>query len=311
MNSANRIGNTSKNQIIISKNDIPRLKKDFGFFEAFIDRNFSNSDQYFDKDGNYILKKELFPEEMVHFNSNSGEEYIIKRNDMWKAIPNALNDYHVPNKILADFLANFLIFKTNKNSLFNPTVPEQETIAKRNNIFIAGPSKAELKRKRRTQREINKLRRNLGENFNNNNNNNDYVPLFYRPLTNQQLSNILTKEKRDKQISEAIKKLREERNENVETLAEKLQSIYSNRQKIAKALYLTERANANRTKYNSKPAKLPGTVRNTVKGKRKGKRETQKRKSKRMHKTQRQQYYNNEGYENEGNTNEENENYEF
>ena len=290
-----------KNSIIIPKREFGRLKKDFGFFEAFIDTNFSNADQLFNKDGNYILKKEMFPEEMVHYNDD-GKAYIIRRNEVWKALPKALSDYHVPDKNVADFLSNFLLFKTKNNSLFNPTIPEQETVRKANGRFIARPSRAQLKKQRRTQREINQLRRELGENNNNNNNNNYYHPYGYMPMSNQNLAKLLRREKREEEIAELKEKLRTSKIENVENLANMLENFYNNKQKIASTIHLTERATANRTKYGSKPGKLPGVLVTQRKQKRKEKRKTQKRKKQRGRKTLRQiPIKNNNEYNNENN----------
>ena len=52
----------TKNTILIPRRKISQLQNASGFFEAFIDRDFSNSNEYFDTKGNYILKKELLPE---------------------------------------------------------------------------------------------------------------------------------------------------------------------------------------------------------------------------------------------------------
>lgn len=299
--SSNKFG-FDKNSIIIPKNEFGRLKRDFGFFEAFINTNFSNSAQFFNEDGNYILKKELFPEEMIYFDSNTGEDYVIKRNDMWKVLPKALNDYHVTDRVLGDFLANFLLFKTKNNSLFNPTVPEQETVPRPNGFFVAGPSRAQLKRERRTQREINKLRRELGENFNNNNNN--YFPYRGAPMSNENLAKFLIREKREEEIAELKEKLKTEKTENVENLANKLETFYNNRQKIARAIHLTERATANRTKYGSKTGKLPGNLLVHLKQKSKEKRRTKGRRKAAARKTRKQMPVGNNGEYNNENNNE-------
>jgi hypothetical protein len=271
----------SNNTILIPKSKFSQLKKDFGFFDAFIDRNFSNSDEYFDEEGNYILKKELLPEEMVHYDRNSDDIYIIKRNDVWSALPKALIDYHVTDRILGDYMAEFFIFKKQGNSLFNPTVPEQNTVSKPRRFLLAGPSRAQLKKKRREERDLDSLRREIyGNAYFNNNLNNVYPYRLFTPFTENQLRKFIEEDKRKNKINEIKIQLKKNKNANVEELSEALQEIYKNRQ-LAHALYHTEKAMANRTKYE----KESETRRKPLSEKYKEKRKTQRRKKQRARKT--------------------------
>jgi len=180
---------------------------------------------------------------------------------MWKELPKAINDYHITNKVLGDFLANYLMFRTPNNGLYNPTVPEQETIPKSNNVFNVGPSKAQLKKERRAQREINEFREEIGEGYNSNVNNYKYKgPPRSGPVsTNKELAENMKKYKQYEEKVEKMLEARKEKEEKVEETVEKLRNIYKNKQKIAKALYHIQKAQANRTKYGSKPGRLPGT----------------------------------------------------
>jgi hypothetical protein len=297
----------STNTILIPKSKFSQLKKDFGFFDAFIDRNFSNSGEYFDEKGNYILKKELLPEEMVHYDKNSDDMYIIKRNDVWNALPKALSDYHIPNKVLGDYMAEFFIFKKQGNSLFNPTVPEQNTVSKPSRVYYAGPSLAQLKKQRREARDLDSLRREIyGNAYFNNNLNNEYPYRLFTPFTENQLRKFIEEDKRKNKINEIKIQLRKNKNANVEELSEALQEIYKNRQ-LAHALYHTEKAMANRTKYG----KESETRRKPLSETKKEKRRTLRRKKQRARKTAKHSRANNNenGNGNYGNGNNENNEY--
>ncbi len=286
----------SKNTILIPKSKIPELKRDFGFFDAFIDRNFTNSDEFFDEDGNYILKKELLPEEMPHYDKETNDTYVITRNQVWNALPKALSDYHIPNRILGDYIGNFFLFKEPKNSLFNPTVPEQNTVSKPNRVYYAGPSLAQLKKQRRSERELELMRRELNGN---NNNNNDYPGYLRTYHTINQLKKFIEEDKLKNRINKIKAQLKKNKKENVEELSEALQEIYRNRQ-LAHALYHTEKAMANRTKYG----KESETRKKPLSEKYKEKRKTQRRKKQRARKTAKQSRANNEnGNGNYGNGN--------
>jgi hypothetical protein len=284
------------NQITIPKEEFTRLKKEFGWFNTYIDEGFSNADEVFDKDGNFILRKNMLPEEIVHYDKNNGDKkYVFKRNNVWKLIPKTINDYHIPNKILADALANVLIFRTPNNSLYNPTVPEQNILPKSNNVFNAGPSKAQLKKERRAQSKINNFRREIGEEYNNNVNSYKYngKPPSGSVLTNKELVKLMKEEKKYDNKIEKILEAREEKKEKVEEVVEKLQNIYKKKQNIAKALYHIQKAEANRTKYGRKPGTLPGTKKQIRIEKTKGKRRTQNLNKARRNKTVKRVYNNN------------------
>lgn len=287
----------TNNTIIIPKSAFSKLKKDFGFFEAFIDRDFSNSNEYFDKNGNYILKKSLLPEEMIYYDKNTDDTYTIKRNQVWKALPKALNDYHVPDRVLGDYMANFFIFKTHKNSLFNPTIPESNTIPKANGEYFPRTSRAQLKKQRRSQKEVELLRSELNGNLNNNN---EYSPyLFSAYHTENELRRFIEEDKRKNKINELKMQLKRNKNANVEELSEALQGIYKNKQ-LAHALYQTEKAMSNRTKYRKESETRKKPVLETKKEKRR----TQRREKQRMRKTMMHSRPNN----NENRNNENNEN---
>jgi hypothetical protein len=281
----------SKNTIIIPKSKINQIKRNFGFFDTFIDTNFSNSKDFFDKDDNYILKKDLLPEEMIHYDKNTNQSYIIKRNEVWNALPNALSDHHIPNKILADYMTIFFLYK---DSLYNPTVPESERINRPNEEYIPGTSRKQLKKTRKQNREIG-----LYNEYNN------YSPFGYTITPRNELIANFEKDKRKEELIKLKTELRRENKGNVEALAE---AVFNKNKNIIRAIKETKKAMANRTKYGKNVFKLPINVKTQRKGKLKQKRKTLKRSQQRQRKEQRKEYnWNyNEGNYNEGNYNEEN-----
>lgn len=276
------------NTIIIPKKKIPQLRKASGFFEAFIDRNFTNSDEFFDSKGNYILKKDLLPDNIRYYDRNTNEEYIIKRNEVWNALPAVLTEGHIPDKILGKFIADYFIFH-NIYGFFNPTLPESNTVDKPSGLYIPEPSRAALKKGRRINREIGY--RNYIYNNNNNNYNN------YYNTREQLLENFAIYKPREEIIKKKIE-LRRERKGNVENLAEALQTILKN--KVAKAINESKRATNNSTKSRKNKTKLPGTVRASRMERYKGKRKTEKRSKQRARKTLKRHSNNNNNnsYEN-------------
>jgi len=233
---------------------------------------------------------------MVHYDRNSDDIYIIRRNDVWNALPKALSDYHIPNKVLGDYMAEFFIFKKQGNSLFNPTVPEQNTVSKPNRVYYAGPSLAQLKKQRRSERELELMRRELNGNLNNNN---DYPGYIHTYHTNNQLRKFIEEDKLKNRINKIKAQLKKNKKDNVEELSEALQEIYKNRQ-LTHALYHTEKAMANRTKYG----KESETRKKPLVDKYKEKRKTQRRKKQRARKTAKKSRANNEnGNGNYGNGN--------
>jgi hypothetical protein len=286
-----------KNTIIIPKKEFSKLKSDFGFFATFIQNDFTNSDEYFDKNGNYILKKDLLPEEMPFYDKNTQEAYIIERDEVWNGLQKALSDYHVPDKILADYIADFFIYKEPGNSLFNPTIPELNTVSKPNGVYFAEPSRAQLKKTRRKARELQELRNELNEGLNNN----DYLyRLYLAPITENELLEFSEKEKRQNVIEEIKAELKRNKKANVENLVEILQNTFR-RTQIAQALNQTTKAMANRTKY----VKESERRRKPLSEKYKEKRKTQRRKKQRARKTAKHSRANNNenGNGNYGNNN--------
>lgn len=234
----------TKNTILIPRRKISQLQNASGFFEAFIDRDFSNSNEYFDSKGNYILKKELLPETFYFYDKKGNAEYIIKRDEVWKALPKALLEGHIPDPILAELIADWFMFKT--NSFFRPTLPMSEAITKSNRYYLKGPSKYQLKKQRRENRTYRKFRNEI---YGNNNNNNNYLPLSYRRLSKNELLELMKEEERHNKINELKNELRREKKENVEDLAEALQDIFTKKQNISRAISESEKATSNRTKY--------------------------------------------------------------
>jgi hypothetical protein len=281
----------TNNSIIIPKSKIPQLRKQSGFFEAFIDRNFTNSNEYFDSKGNYILKKELLPEVARYYDKNTNEDYVIKRNEVWKALSEVLSEGHTSDIILGKFIADYFNFH-DIYGFFNPTLPELNTVAKPNGSYIPEPSRATLKKGRRINKEIGY--RNY---INNNNEYNNYYN------TREQLLENFAIDKAREEIRKKKVELRREKKGTVENLAEALHTILKN--KVSSTFNKAKRATNNSTKKRMNKSKIPGTLLTTRMEKYKGKRETERRNKQRARKTLKQmpnrnnnQYENNEYEEN-------------
>lgn len=283
----------TENQMIIPKHKLAQLKKSSGFFNVFIDRDFTNSYDYFDNDGNYIFKKELLPKKFIYYGENANNDYVFSRNQVWKALPNVLTDGHIPDPILAELIADWFMFNT--DSLYNPTLAESETVPKPSGFYKAAPSKKQLQRLR-------KLNRELG--INNNNNYNIPYYLIGRPKpTREELFANLTKEKRKEKMLELKRELIKNKKLNMEDFAEML---FNKTMNISRALNETKKATSNRTKYG----KSKTISKKPLKEMRKEKRRTQRRKMAIARKTMKQTFNNtnelnnNNEYNNEFNINE-------
>ena len=281
----------TNNAIIIPKRLIPKLQKSSGFFEAFIDRNFSNSNERFDNYGNYIFKKDLIPNSSIFYDKNTNEEYVINRNDIWKAFPEVLTDGHIPDPILGKFIADYFTFNT--NSFFKPTLAESETITKPNGYYISKPSRKQLKKIRAINKEL----------YDDNNNSNNDLPFHMRPyrrtglelIENRQNALEYLQMKKRRENLQALKKdLIRNKKANVEDLAEALQNSFTKKYIIANAINQTKKATANRTKYG----KSKTQSKKSIKEQRKEKRRTQRRNVARSRKTLKQLILNENEIEN-------------
>jgi hypothetical protein len=281
--------------MIIPRRNIPQLRKASGFFNAFIDRNFSNSNDFFDNNGNYILKKDLLPEDFYYYDKNTNSEYTIKREEVWKALPDILLEGHISEPILGKLIANWFMFNT--DTFFQPTLPESEKINGPNGYYVAEPSRAQRKKQRSKKREIQTLKNELYEGLNNNNN---YLYRVYTPFTQKELLEFIEIEKRKDKIAEIKEELKKHKNANVEDLVEALEDIYTKSQ-LAHAISETEKATANRTKYGKEKT----LRRKPLKEMFKEKRRTQKRERARKRKTMKHSRLNNNN--NNGNSNNNNE----
>jgi hypothetical protein len=252
------------NSILIPQRMINGLKKSSGFFEAFIDRNFTNSNDFFDEKGNYILKKDLLPERFYYYDRNSNTEYIFKRNQVWNALTAALLDGHVPDAVLARFIADWFIFDKNVN-FFNPTLPESKTVHVPKSVYFPAPGKKERQRERKYEREERLY--NLG---------------LFNDLTN--------KEKRKEQLLELKQELQELNRANVEALAE---AAFGNNEKTSLVLAETGKATRVYSKYPKSGKRPSKTSRKTIEHRGNKIRENVRRKTARKTKSNKRRYTNN------------------
>lgn len=283
----------NKNIMIIPKSKFAKLKKASSYFDVFIDRNFKNSKEYFDDKGNYIFKKDLLPEKFYHYNKNTNTEYVYKRDEIWKALPNILLEGHIGDPILGKLIADQFLFNT--NSFYYPTLPESERINRPNEEYIPGPSKKQLKKTRKQNREIGLNKYTFTR----------YSPFGFTVLSRDELIANFEKDRRKEEIIKLKKELMRENKGNVEALAK---AVFNKNKNILRAITEAKKAMANRTKYGKKVFKLPRNILTQRKEKAKQKRKTLKRGQQQQRKEKRKEYnwnYNEENYNGE-NYNEEN-----
>lgn len=111
--------------IIVPANKIIYLKDKSKLFDILISNNFSNSSNYFTKDGDYIIKKEtVFP-----LNSPTHRQ-LVARDTVFEQLRNTLMGKHIPIEEDAEFIKEYFMFNKNFN-FFNPTLEEQSYIERK------------------------------------------------------------------------------------------------------------------------------------------------------------------------------------
>ena len=242
----------NSNEILIYKHQFPKLKKNSGFFEVFIDTNFANANDFFDKDGNYILKKSLLPEEFYYYDKEFDTEYMIPRNEVFNVLPEVLYEGRTADPVIANLIRDFFMFNKNVN-FFNPTLPIPEHLRGPNGYYRAAPGKKELQRERKAEREAERMERleELGLNF---------------ELTNKQT--------RKEQLAALKHHLQELNRANVEALAEQ---AFGNNGKVALVVSENNKAKRVYSKYPKSGVRPSKTSKKSAKYRAKNKRRTQRR----------------------------------
>lgn len=150
------------NVIVIPKNKFNQIKKSSGFFNAFINTNFSNSNTTFDKEGNYLLKIENLPETFYYYDKDTDKEYTFSRRAVFNALNDVLFTGSTSKPEIARFIADFFMFNKNVN-FYNPTLPIPEHIASKKGYFVAAPGRKSRQRTRRAVAKFNNENWNLYE----------------------------------------------------------------------------------------------------------------------------------------------------
>lgn len=115
----------TRNTIIVPADKIPYLKSKSELFNVLISNNFKNSNNYFTKNGDYIIKKEtIFP-----INNNSDRKLVKARNIVFEQLRKALMGERVTNENDAEYIKEYFMFNKDFN-FFNPTLEEQPYIGR-------------------------------------------------------------------------------------------------------------------------------------------------------------------------------------
>jgi hypothetical protein len=151
-----------RNTFVIPKKLIPRLREKSALLNTLISRNFSDANEYFDNDDNYLLKKDLLPEMgILVYDRKTNDNYVISRDDVFDALPGALLDYHVTDPYVAKAIEMYFMFDDNIK-LFNPTVPEQPSFRKARGYYVARPGKKQRQKTRKAAAEAYSNEWNMG-----------------------------------------------------------------------------------------------------------------------------------------------------
>jgi hypothetical protein len=212
--------------IVIPKSKFDQIRKTSGFFEVFINRNFSNSNQMFNSEGNYLLKLEMLPETFYYRDPETNTEYTFKRRKVFDALHDVLFTGHTSDRIVGKFIADYFMFPRNTN-FYHPTLPVPKALRRPTGYYAAKPGK---KQKQKTRKIVARF------------NNNAYL---LEPTS---------KELRKAQL---MKEIAEERANALVAIGEVLGN-----ERAHSVLARAERANANRTKYgkSKRPSRTSRTT---------------------------------------------------
>ena len=200
--------------IVIPKSKFDQIRKTSGFFEVFINRNFSNSNEMFNSEGNYLLKLEMLPETFYYRDPETNTEYIFKRRKVFDALHDVLYTGHTSDRIVGKFIADYFMFPK-KTNFYHPTLPIPKAIRKPTGYYKAKPGRKQKQKTRKLQAEFNS---------------NDYL-----------LEKQMSKELRKAQL---MKEIAEERENALAAIGEVLGN-----ERAHSVLVRAEKENANRTKY--------------------------------------------------------------
>lgn len=189
----NNNNNDYNKTIIISKDKLPELEKNFTYIESYRD-----VENVVDTRGNFILRKSFLPKEYnsySYFKGPNGTNVYsntvdsITRNKLWSLLPNALHYGYVPKeyiRILQDYLGDN-----------NKTLSSDENLLPRPKLYSRPASKAQLKKTRRAYRRLNTNRnRNRNNNDNSENGFSNIQKKFVKQLVNKHKRRRRTTKKR-------------------------------------------------------------------------------------------------------------------
>lgn len=213
--------------IVIPKSKVDQIRKTSRFFEIFINRNFANSKEMFNSDGNYLLKIEMLPEIFYYRDPETNTEYMFKRRKVFDALYEVLFTGHTSDRIVGKFIADFFMFPRNTN-FYHPTLPVPKALRRPTGYYAVKPGKKQKQKTRKLQAEFNS---------------NDY-------LLEKQMSRELHK-------AQLMKEIAEERANALVAIGEVLGN-----ERAHSVLARAEKANANRTKYgkSKRPSRTSRTT---------------------------------------------------
>ena len=159
MNNSNEMVFTG-NTLVIPKSKFVNLKNSSKWLNAVIDTDVTNKNEIFDKNGNFILRKDRIYD-IPSYDKETESMKSIKSDKVWKVLVDVLLEGHTTDYKTLKLVEDYYMFK-NISQFNNPTLPESESVYVRKGEFYANKSKAQIKKER-----INNRLLGITRNFNN------------------------------------------------------------------------------------------------------------------------------------------------
>jgi hypothetical protein len=159
MNNSNEMVFTG-NTLVIPKSKFVNLKNSSKWLNAVIDTDVTNKNEIFDKNGNFILRKDRIYD-IPYYDKETESMKSIKSDKVWKVLVDVLLEGHTTDYKTLKLVEDYYMFK-NISQFNNPTLPESESVYVRKGEFYANKSKAQIKKER-----INNRLLGITRNFNN------------------------------------------------------------------------------------------------------------------------------------------------
>lgn len=204
--------------IQISKNKIPELKKKSELLNMLFSRNFKNSNNYYDNEGNFFLNRDILSE---------------FTNEQWLGLRTAIEEGWVNDPAVRQFIKSYFIFN-------NDLTPPERVMYIKKGEYPRG----------KTRKERKLMSRILRHNFNMNNMN-DLNNMNYMNNINNKNKNY---ENNDNNMNDMREELLEElgSRKNIENILKKINSGKKSQRYLSTKKYKNKKLNKSKKNKNKK-----------------------------------------------------------